>query len=116
MYPMHFRKEWHMRLDARAFGTAAGIIAAMLFTICAFAVAVAPGPTTALGGYLTHMDHSEMARSVTFGRFIGGLVIWSLGTAVIFAALAWVYNWLVARAGALERVAAGRPMTHGAQL
>jgi hypothetical protein len=36
-----------MRLDARAFGLATGATAAALFILCALAVAVAPGPTTA---------------------------------------------------------------------
>jgi hypothetical protein len=45
-----------MRLDARAFGLAAGATAAVPFTICALAVAIAPGPTTAFAGYLIHMD------------------------------------------------------------
>jgi 2TM family of unknown function (DUF5676) len=104
-----------MRLDARAFGTAAGIVAAVLFTICALAVAVAPEQTTALAGYLIHMDLSGMTRSMTFGRFLGGLVIWTLGTGVTFGAVAVIYNRLVARLGATQRVAAGRPATQGAQ-
>lgn len=103
-----------MRLDARAFGTAAGIVAAVLFTICALAVAVAPEQTTALAGYLIHMDLSGMTRSMTFGRFLGGLVIWTLGTGVTFGAVAAIYNRLVARLGATQRVAAGRPVTQGA--
>jgi len=37
-----------MRLDARAFAIAAGVTAALLFTICALAVAIAPGPTTSI--------------------------------------------------------------------
>jgi hypothetical protein len=104
-----------MRLDARAFGTAAGIVAAVLFTICALAVAVAPEQTTALAGYLIHMDLSGMTRSMTFGRFLGGLVIWTLGTGVTFGAVAAIYNRLVARLGATQRVTAGRPVTQGAQ-
>jgi hypothetical protein len=104
-----------MRLDARAFGTAAGIVAAVLFTICALAVAVAPEQTTALAGYLIHMDLSGMTRSMTFGRFLGGLVIWTLGTGVTFGAVAAIYNRLVACLGATQRVAAGRPATQGAQ-
>lgn len=64
-----------MRLNARAFGTAAGAVAALLFTICALAVAAAPGPTTAFAGYLVHMDLSGMSRTVTLGSFVGGLIV-----------------------------------------
>ena len=104
-----------MRLDARAFGTAAGAVAAVLFTICALAVALVPGPTTALAGYLIHIDLSGMTRFMTFGRFLGGLVIWTLGTGFTFGAVAGVYNRLLARSGATQRVSAGRPATQGAQ-
>ena len=104
-----------MRLDARAFGTAAGIVAAVLFTICALAVAVAPEPTTALASYLIHMDLSGMTRSMTLSRFVGGLVLWTFCSAVTFAGVAAIYNRLVARVGAAQRVAAARPVTQGAQ-
>jgi hypothetical protein len=103
-----------MRLDVRSFGMAAGIVAAVLFTICALAVAVAPDQTTALASYLIHMDLSGMTRSMTFGRFVGGLVIWTLGTAVTFGGVAATYNRLVTRAATAQGVAAGRPATQGA--
>jgi hypothetical protein len=98
-----------MRLDARAFGMAAALVAAVLFTICALAVAVAPQPTTALAGYLIHMDLSGMTRSMAFGRFVGGLVLWSLGTGLVFAAVAALYNSLAAQVPAVHATIAGRP-------
>lgn len=49
-----------MRLDARAFGVAAGATAAVLFVICALAVTIAPEATTAFAGYLIHIDVSGM--------------------------------------------------------
>jgi hypothetical protein len=105
------RVEVVMRLDARAFGIAAGIVAAALFTVCALAVAAAPEPTTALASYLVHLDLSEMSRTLTFGSFIGGLIIWTLGTAVSFGCAAAIYNRLVARAPTAEVVAPARPAT-----
>jgi uncharacterized protein DUF5676 len=104
-----------MRLDTRAFGMAAALVAAVLFTVCALAVAVAPQPTTALAGYLIHMDLSGMTRSMTFGRFVGGLVLWSLGTGLVFAGVAAIYNRLTDRVRAPQPVATGRPLTQGAQ-
>jgi hypothetical protein len=104
-----------MRLDARAFGMAAGLVAAMLFTICALAVALAPDQTGALAGYLMHMNMAGMARTVTLGSFIGGLIIWSLGIAIVFGSAAAIYNRLVERVGTRQPVAAGRPVAQGAQ-
>jgi hypothetical protein len=66
----------------------------MLFILCAFAVAIAPGPTTALAGYLIHLDLTELSRPLTFGSFAGGLLAWSIGTAVTFWISALIYNRL----------------------
>jgi hypothetical protein len=88
-----------MKLDTRAFAIAAAIIAATLFLICAFFVAVAPEATTRFAGHLIHSDLSGITRSLTWGNFLGGLVCWTLGTGLVAAALARVYNRL-AQAGA----------------
>jgi hypothetical protein len=88
-----------MKLDTRAFAIAAAIIAAALFLICAFFVAVAPEQTTNFAGHLIHSDLSGITRSLTWGNFFGGLACWTLGTGLVAAALAGVYNRL-ARAGA----------------
>ena len=84
-----------MRLDARAFSLAGGVAAAVLFIICALAVAIAPGPTTAFAGYLIHTDLSGMSRSLTVGSFVGGLIGWAVGTSLTFGLVAAVYNRLV---------------------
>jgi hypothetical protein len=88
-----------MRLDARAFGIAAGATAAVLFTVCSLAVAVAPSPTTGLFSYLVHMDLSSLPRTLTIGSFIGGLVLWTVGTALAFGFAAAVYNQLTGASG-----------------
>jgi hypothetical protein len=84
-----------MKLDARAFGLAAGTTAAALFILCSAAVAIAPGPTTAFAGYLTHTDLSGLPRSLTLGNFVGGLVCWALGAALTFWLVAAIYNRLL---------------------
>jgi len=83
-----------MRLDARAFGLAAGAAAAVLFVICAVAVAIAPEATTAFAGHLIHVDLSGMTRTLTFGSFVGGLICWFAGTTVTFWLVAAIYNRL----------------------
>jgi len=84
-----------MRLDARAYGLAAGATAALLFILCAVAVAIAPGSTTAFAGYLIHTDLSGLSRSLTFGSFVGGLICWTVGTALTFWLAAAIYNRLI---------------------
>ena len=83
-----------MRLDAKAFGLAAGIVAVVLFIGCAIAVALAPQATTALAGFLIHADLSSFTRTLTWGTFIGGLLGWGVGTALVFAMVAVLYNRL----------------------
>jgi hypothetical protein len=86
-----------MKLDARAFGLAAGTAAAVLFLICAVAVAIAPEATTAFAGHLIHVDLSGLTRTLTFGSFVGGLVCWFVGTTLTFWLVAAVYNRLAGR-------------------
>jgi FtsH-binding integral membrane protein len=81
-----------MRIDPRAIGSAAGITAAILFVVCAVAVAIAPGFTTSLAGLLFHLDLSGITRHLTWVTFLGGLVAWSLGTALTFGFTARLYN------------------------
>lgn len=94
-----------MRLDTRAFAIAAGLTAALLFTLCAAAVAIAPGPTTAFFGYITHLDMSGMRRELTVAAFIVGLIAWTLGAALTFGCVAMLYNHTVGPA-AVKRAAA----------
>lgn len=81
-----------MRLDIRAFAFAGGIAAAILFVICAAAVALAPQATTAFAGELIHADLSGIARTLTWGSFILGLVVWTAGTALTCGFVAATYN------------------------
>lgn len=101
-----------MRLDARAFGLAAGTTAAALFILCAAAVAIAPGPTTAFVGYLIHTDLSGLSRSLTLSNFAGGLVSWALGTALTFWLVAAIYNRLIGIRSTAP-VAGSRPVVQG---
>ena len=83
-----------MRLDPRAFGFAAGIVAAVLFSLCALAVWLAPQTTTAMFGYLIHLDLSGISRTLPLGSFVGGLICWALGTGLTLAVGAALYNRL----------------------
>ena len=92
-----------MRLDSRALGLAAGAVAAALFTLCAFAVAIAPTWTTAVASHLIHLDLSGMARTITWGSYFAGLVCWSIGTGLVFAAVGGLYNRFLSRVPAVGR-------------
>ena len=84
-----------MKLDVRAAALAAGSIAALAYALCTAFCALVPESTVA---YLTtvfiHIDVTGLYREITFGSFIAGLLGWSLGTAVLAGATAWLYNLL----------------------
>ena len=100
-----------MSLDPRAFGLAAGATAAALFTICALIVAVVPGAATGFFGYILHLDLTGLARPVTVGNFVGGLLAWTIGVGIVFGLAGVCYNRLlpvrqaVGRVDATQRVA-----------
>lgn len=79
-------------LDARAFGFAAATIAAVLTTICAAALAIAPRGTTAVASALIHLDLSEMSRALTWSSYFGSLFGWTVGAGLVFWAAGSLYN------------------------
>ena len=83
-----------MRLDPKAFGLAAGLTATVLFVIYAIAVALAPDASTAVGGFLFHVDLRGLVRTLTWASAIGGLVAWGVGTGLVFWFTAALYNRL----------------------
>lgn len=83
-----------MRLDPRALGLSAGLVAAALFILCALGVWLAPAATTAMFGVLIHADLSGIARALTLGSFVAGLFCWTVGAGITFAATASLYNRL----------------------
>jgi hypothetical protein len=84
-----------MKLDIWPFSLAVGLVTAVVFSICAFFVAVAPEATMASFSYLLHVDLTGLARSITWGSYLAGLVAVSLGAAISAALVAWLYNRLV---------------------
>lgn len=86
-----------MRIDVRCFAFAAGVSAALAFTICALAVALAPAATAEFVSFVAHYDVTDRLHLLTPGKFVGGLLASGIGTAALTALLAWVYNEAVAR-------------------
>ena len=93
-----------MRLDSRAFGLASGTVAGLLFTLCASAIAIAPDWTTSVASALIHMDLRGMARGITWGSFFWGLLAWTIGTGLVFAAVGGFYNRFIGASAASVRV------------
>ncbi len=81
-----------MKLDSRAFGIAAGAAAAVVSAACALIVVVAPEFATNLFGNVVHLDLTSLARRVTWGNALGGVVFWGVGIGLVFAFGAWVHN------------------------
>ncbi|MBI4500047.1 MAG: hypothetical protein HY700_02695 [Gemmatimonadetes bacterium] len=81
-----------MKLDAKALGIGAGITAAIVAAVCRLAAAIAPGATAAFFGYLLHLDLSAIARTPTWGSFFAGVIVWGVGTGLVFALGGWLYN------------------------
>jgi hypothetical protein len=57
-------------------------------------VAVAPGATKQFFSWVMHIDLSSLARHITWGNFLGGVVCYSLVMGVLAWASAWAYNRL----------------------
>lgn len=85
-------------LDPRAFGVAAGGIAALLSALCALLLTLAPTATRAVLGLLIHSDASGMPVVVTWTSAIVSIAGWGIGTGLVFGAAAGVYNRLAFRA------------------
>lgn len=88
-----------MTLNVRALTLASGAVAAVLFALCALAVAVSPAGFMAAVGYISHADLSALARPITWGSFVVGLVSWTALTMVVVGAAAATYNRLIPARG-----------------
>ena len=84
-----------MKLDAVKFGLAAACAVAIIWVLCSLLVALLPGMSMNMGGYMMHSDFSGMTWHMGFTGFFLGLILWTL-TAGIFAWLmAFLYNRLI---------------------
>ena len=83
-----------MRLDTRALAAAAAAAGAIGFTICALFVAIASGATSAFVSYVLHIDLTSLARPLTWGSFVAGLLTIAVGLAIVAALVGSIYNTL----------------------
>ena len=80
------------RLNARSLFTAVATITGVVYTICFLSIALAPNATVAFFSYILHIDLTNIARPLSWGSFIVGLLFWSLGTGLYTAQVARFYN------------------------
>lgn len=92
-----------MKVNVRAAFYASLLVSAISFLACAFFVAVTPEATSQFFSYVFHIDLTGLARHITWGSFLGGILCFSFGVAVHFGAAAWLYNRSASAAVQQER-------------
>jgi len=86
-----------LRLSVRSLFFATAIASGTAYLLCVLFLAVAPQATMAFFSYVLHTNLSGIIRSVTWGSFIVGLLVWSVGTGLYAALVARLYNKLSMR-------------------
>lgn len=86
-----------LRLGVRSLFLATAITTGIAYLVCVLFLIVAPQATMAFFSYVLHTNLSGIIRSVTWGSFIVGLLIWSVGTGFYAAFVARLYNKLSVR-------------------
>ena len=68
------------------------MVTAVVFTLDALWIALAPKSAYAAFSFLFHVDLTNLAYPMGWNGYFGGLAIWVLGMALVAAAVAWLYN------------------------
>ncbi|BAZ03158.1 hypothetical protein NIES37_71710 (plasmid) [Tolypothrix tenuis PCC 7101] len=85
------------KLNTRSLSLATAIITGLVYILCILFVAIAPKAAMAFFSYVLHMDLTNIARVITWGSFIVGLLFWTVGTALYAALIARLYNSFATR-------------------
>ena len=88
----HVRSNFGMKLSARSLFLATAVATGIVYLLCILFVLLAPQPTMAFFSSILHANLTGIARSVTWGSFITGLLFWSIGIGLYAALLARLYN------------------------
>lgn len=83
-----------MKLNTLAIANATSVVTAVLFTLCALLLAVAPAAAYAAFSYLFHVELGDIAYAMTWGVYLGGLIAWVVVMWLVAGTLAWLYNRL----------------------
>jgi len=85
-----------IRPEALAF--ASGLSAALVSSICALFLVIAPSTATTLIGLAIHQDLSGLTPQVTWSSFLTGLLFWGLGVGLTVWFAGRLYSRIVTRA------------------
>lgn len=86
-----------LRLNVRSLFIATVITTGIAYLICVLFLTVVPQATMAFFSYILHANLSGITLSLTWGSFIVGLLVWSVGTGLYAAFIARFYNKLPVR-------------------
>ncbi|BAU15768.1 hypothetical protein LEP3755_63330 (plasmid) [Leptolyngbya sp. NIES-3755] len=86
-----------LRINVRSLFLATAITTGIAYLVCILFLTAAPQATMAFFSYVLHANLSSITRSVTWGSFIVGLLVWSGGTGLYAALVARFYNKLLVR-------------------
>ena len=81
-----------MKIDSRRLGVATALGVAGAFALCTLVVAIAPDGASAFLSYALHIDITGLARGVSWGGFIAGLLLTAAYGGLLVAAVAGIYN------------------------
>ncbi|QLE46244.1 hypothetical protein FD723_39310 (plasmid) [Nostoc sp. C052] len=84
-------------LSVRSLFLATAITTGIAYLVCVLFLIVAPQATMGFFSYVLHANLSGIIRSVTWGSFIVGLLVWSMGIGLYVALVARLYNKLSVR-------------------
>ena len=81
-----------MNLNANKLALSTAITFGLLWVICSALVALIPGATLRMTGYMVHAELAAFQWSLSFANFIGGLVLWSVLSGLVVWLVARIYN------------------------
>jgi len=100
-----------MKLNAWAFGNAAGLVMCVYYAICAGFILLAPQTSAQAFRYLFREIPADSAVSITLPNFLIGLVMMYAIAVVLFWSIARVYNGLIAEEQPKELLRSSHPPT-----
>lgn len=84
-----------MKIDSAKFGLAAASAVALIWIFCSLLVALLPGMSMSMSGYMMHADLSGMSWQMGFAGFLFGLILWSISAGVFASLMGTIYNKLL---------------------
>lgn len=85
------------RLSRRSLFLATAITTGSAYSLCVLFLTMAPQTTMAFFSYVLHADLTGIVRSLDWGSFIVGLLVWSTSAGLYAAFTAHLYNKLSVR-------------------